>query len=52
MTLTERCEVMLPNHTQCPNDAEEGSKRCLLHNKTAGEVVEPSVTTDRTKEIV
>lgn len=34
MLLTERCNAMLANHTQCPNGIEENSELCKLHNQT------------------
>lgn len=34
MLLTKRCEVMLANHCQCSNPAEDGKELCKLHNLT------------------
>lgn len=33
MNLRKRCEQMLINQCQCPNDSEEDSEYCLLHNE-------------------
>lgn len=33
MILTERCHHILPNHTQCSNEALEGSNFCALHEE-------------------
>ena len=35
MLTTPRCNVMLPNSTQCPNGTLRGTELCLLHTQIA-----------------
>jgi hypothetical protein len=52
MLLDERCDVMLPNSMQCPNQVVPGGKVCLLHEQmTAGlNVDETNVNTNTLPE--
>jgi hypothetical protein len=48
MLLGPRCEVMLPNHTQCPNVQEAGSDNCSLHNQLSNRLADVDETIQST----
>lgn len=53
MLLDERCDVMLPNRMQCPNQVVAGEKECLLHKQmpvSAQDVDETNVNTNTLPE--